>query len=78
MARIPDQIENKRELVEGDLACLGNALILLRLVAERVDQAVKISRQADLLSPAQEDLKKSIYLIRSVQARLAASTKKIQ
>lgn len=73
MPRLKDSIEGVREDIEGNLACLGNALVLLRLVEERLDLAVRSSRQADLLRPAVDDLRNMEQLIRRVQAGLSCS-----
>jgi hypothetical protein len=76
---VRDDIEEIREEVEGNLACLGNVLVLLCLVQERLDQAVKTSRQADLLLPAVADLRSMERLIRRVQRGLCRpSDRKMQ
>jgi hypothetical protein len=75
MARKPNDIEDLREIEEGNLACLGNAIVLLDLVDERVAVAVQISRQAGLLGPARGDLRRIRALLRMVQGRLAGANK---
>ncbi|KKM08420.1 hypothetical protein SY88_23820 [Clostridiales bacterium PH28_bin88] len=59
------------EQLEGDLARLGSALVYLRLVSERIDAAVSVSRQASLLAPALDDLRQAVRLMRAVQRSLA-------
>ena len=56
MARIKNDVEEAREIEEGNLACLGNAIVLLDLVDERMAVAMQISRQGALLEPARGDL----------------------
>lgn len=75
MGRICDDKEAERELVEGNLAMLGNAIVLLELAADRIDAAAKISRQAAILEPAKEDLVKVKRLIQRVQGVLAGAAK---
>lgn len=75
MPRLSDSVESAREGIEGNLACLGNVLVLLRLVEERLVLAVRTSRQADLLQPAVDDLANMERLIRRVQSRLSGSNR---
>lgn len=78
MARIPDDTEAQRELVEGNLACIGNAIVLVELVTERVARAEQISRQASLLGPARSDLGRIKALLCLVQSRLAVPVRRKQ
>ena len=73
MSRIADAVENQRELIEGAQSCLGNALVLIGLVQERLGVAINYGRQVNLLEPATKDLRQVEVLIRRAQ-RLAAST----
>lgn len=72
MGRICNETEDQRELLEGNLACLGNCLVLLDLAIGRVEAAEKISRQSAILGPARADLERVKALIYRVQALLAA------
>jgi len=71
MARPGVIVEAEVELIEGDLSCLGNALVYLRLVRERVAAAAKVGGQRDILSPAIEDVARAATLVRRVQDRIA-------
>lgn len=66
MARLPDDEESRREVVEAALAQLGNSLVYLGMVSERVKQATRMA-PAGLLEPALEDLDRSRRLIRGAQ-----------
>lgn len=67
--RLASWIETAREGVEGDLASLGNARVLIELAAERVEVAW-LTGQVSALGPAGEDLDKANLLINRVQARI--------
>lgn len=66
--RLTDDVEAVREAWEGELARLGNARILLKLVRERVRHAAV--RQCELLSPALDDLVQIDGLLRQVQRQI--------
>lgn len=67
--RLASRIEEAREGVEGDLAGLGNARVLICLAAERVEVAW-LTGQVSALGPAGEDLERAEMLINRVQARI--------
>ncbi len=62
-------IEQARELVEADLAALGNARVYLRLVVERL-QVLGQRGLSSLAAPGVEDLEQADRLIRTVQGRI--------
>lgn len=66
MARYTLSQSTRIECAEGSLALLGNALVLIALVGERVDVA-RQSGQDALLSPAASDLAAVGRLIRRAQ-----------
>jgi hypothetical protein len=70
MARLPDKVELEREGIEGDLALLGNALVYLGLIGERLGTAVRIGQQQAILAPAIEDIGRVERLMRQVQVRI--------
>jgi len=63
--------EAEREMVETDLAALGTARVILRLIYERVAIASE-DGSGRVLVPALDDLCRAERLIRTVQARIAA------
>lgn len=67
--RVAEWIEAARETVEGDLASLGTARVLLGLAALRVESAW-LTGQTSALGPAGEDLEKADRLINRVQTRI--------
>lgn len=56
MARPIKEVELQREGLEGQLACLGNALILIDLITFRVGSAIEYTGQGPMLGPAIDDL----------------------
>jgi hypothetical protein len=68
--RIKTDCEHARELVEADLAALGNARVYLRLVTERL-QVISQRGQGSLVDPAVDDLHRADTLIKQVQVRIA-------
>ena len=68
MSRIPNKVEVIRERDEGELGCLGNARVYVRLVRMRVWLASR--RQRELLLPALEDLELLDALLRKVQSQI--------
>lgn len=70
--RIPDHLEHVREDFEGDLGCLGNALVLMGLVMERVSMAVMNEGQHSILEPAVSDLERAGQLITLAQSRIVS------
>jgi hypothetical protein len=59
------------EELEGDLAMLGNALVILRLVTERVSIAVKCGGVGEtLLTPVLEDAERIRTMLRQTQDRI--------
>lgn len=59
------------ELAEGQLATLGNTLVLLDLIGHRIDVAIQRSTASNILTPAIADLDRAIDLIRCVQHQLS-------
>jgi hypothetical protein len=78
MPRIADDLESERERIEGAIACLGNALVLLQLTLERLDVAMRYGEQTALLAPAVADLQTISRLIRRAQSLSAATDKRKQ
>jgi hypothetical protein len=74
MGRVADRLEHGREDVEGDLGCLGNALVLVELVKERVSVAAGYGQQS-ILAPALGDLDAADALIRRTQERITSRYK---
>lgn len=69
MARMTSSRSRLVEDTEGDLAQLGNSLVYLRLVTERIQAVMAVLPQQTLLSPAVDDLHQASRLIRNVQQR---------
>jgi len=67
--RLASWIETARERVEGELASLGTARVLIGLAAERVESAW-LSGQTSALGPVGEDLDRADELIHRVQSRI--------
>jgi hypothetical protein len=53
--------------VEDDLARLGNALVYLEMITDRVGNAMQFARVDSILQPAVEDLAQVARLIRDAQ-----------
>lgn len=71
MARMNSSRSAIVEETEGDLALLGNSLIYLGLVDDRIQAAMAVLPQQAILAPAVEDLQHASHLIRSVQQRVS-------
>lgn len=69
MARLKGEKTHQLELLEGELGCLGNARIYLRLINERVRMAA--INAEPLLSPALGDLMEIDRLILTVQRMIS-------
>jgi hypothetical protein len=67
MGRKADNFENGREKVEGQLACLGNAMALLCMVSKRIKVVVDTVGHQELILPAMEDLVGAEKLIARAQ-----------
>lgn len=67
------QAETRREIQEGNLARLGNALVYLGLIRERV----KAAGQPGLLFPALEDIQCVEALILRTQQSIAKDTRTV-
>ena len=76
MARKGLNYEAEVELVEGDLSRLGNALVLLHLVMDRLRAASAIDGHAVLLGPALDDCRMMGRLIRDAQAGIQARARR--
>ena len=70
MARMIAEASRRTEDLEGDLAMLGNALVYLHLVRDRVQAAVVISQYESLLAPALVVLSQASRLVRAAQTRI--------
>jgi hypothetical protein len=62
--------EAQRELVEANLGRLGTALVLLELVAMRVNVVIEHGTAVGTLKPASQDIKQIEALIRRTQQSL--------
>jgi hypothetical protein len=71
MGRINDRSEGQREQLEANLARLGNALVYLRLVSDRVQAAARVKGFEGMLLPAVDDCKQAARLIQQVQKDIA-------
>jgi hypothetical protein len=67
VARPTKEIEQKREHLEGQLACLGNAIRYMELAAHRLGSAIDYIGHAALLGPAVEDIETAKALARRTQ-----------
>jgi hypothetical protein len=67
--RIKSDLEQTREHVEGDLAILGSARVLMELVADREGLAQQTG-QTSVLRVCGEDLQRCERLINRVQTRI--------
>lgn len=67
--RVATWIEAARECVEGDLASLGTARVLIGLAAMRVENAI-LTGQTSALEPVGEDLRQANMLINRAQVRI--------
>lgn len=74
MARIPNSREMVRERKEGQLACLGNALVRLELVDVRMRHILAAVGRGELISPAFEDLQSAEQLIVKAQRSIAGGS----
>lgn len=70
MPRWTNEAEAHREAIEAELSTLGNALVYLSLIHERLDVAVQSSANPRLLLPAFDDLNRAADLVRRCQARI--------
>jgi hypothetical protein len=57
-------------MVEANLGRLGNALVYLHLVVDRVQGAAIVNGQGVLLNPAVDDCRKAQRLIKEVQVSI--------
>ena len=73
MPRPLKEVELQREGLEGQLACLGNALILIDLVTYRVGSAIDFIGQTPMLAPALDDLGDVKRLICQTQTMIKAN-----
>lgn len=71
MGRMSSSRSGHVEEIEGDLALLGNSLVYLGLVTERIYAVMNVVPQQSLLSPAVDDLRQASCLIRDVQERVS-------
>jgi hypothetical protein len=74
VARPTKEIELRREQLEGQLACLGSALVLIQLAEERVGVAIRYIGHVQLLNPAIEDLSTARNHIRRAQGMVKRSS----
>ncbi len=73
MARPTREVEIRREGLEGQLACLGNALFLIDLLTFRVGSAIDYTGQGPMWGPALDDLSHLKYLLNHTQDMIKAS-----
>ena len=71
MGRLTDKLSAALEATEGDMAMLGNSLVYIRLVIERIQAVQAVVPQQYLLAPGIDDLTYAYRLIRTVQERLS-------
>lgn len=71
MGRLTKPAAEQREVLEGDLAQLGSALVILRLIAERIAAVERMFRAGSILTPALEDIERIAGLLRSVQRSMS-------
>ena len=72
MGRLTDKLSAALEDAEGDLSLLGNSLVYIRMVIERIEAAQKVTAQQHLLAPGIDDLVYAYRQIRMVQDRIIA------
>lgn len=77
MARPTKETETLREGLEGQLACLGNALNLLDLVTYRIGSAIDYTGQGRMLYPALEDLDNVKHLLTRTQGMIKRSNPRV-
>lgn len=70
MPRKPDSYEGAREPIEATLCQLGNALVYLHLVVDRVQAARMLSGNGPLLDPTIDDCLRIEQLVRQAQATI--------
>jgi hypothetical protein len=70
MARLPKDYEDERECIEGTLGQLGNALVFLHLVVDRVQAARMLNGNGQLLDPTVDDCRRAERLIREAQVTI--------
>ncbi len=68
MARPTKENELLREGLEGQLACLGSAMILIGLVSDRITSTIDYTGHSRMLTPAIQDLAHARTLIVNAQA----------
>lgn len=72
VARPTKANEIKREQLEGQLACLGTALVIINLVNHRIGSAITYTGLSNMLSPAIEDLDRVKSLLVRTQKTIKA------
>lgn len=70
MGRLTKTSADQREILEGHLAQLGCALVILRLIADRIAAVQRMIRVGTILAPALEDIERVSGLLRAVQCSL--------
>jgi hypothetical protein len=60
-----------REREEGQLACLGNAIVLIGMTSQRMRIVVRELGRVELIQPAIEDLQRAERLILRAQRSIA-------
>jgi hypothetical protein len=71
MGQVSKQFEKAREETEGDLCILGNTLILLGMIDDRMLSACLLGADG-ILRPAREDIRRVRGMIRKVQNNIRA------
>lgn len=74
MGRLTKTNAEQREILEGQLAQLGSALVILRLIADRIAAVQRMIRVGTILTPALDDIERVSVLLRAVQHSLIASS----
>lgn len=70
MARPDGEISAQMERHEANLSRLGNALVYLHLISDRVQAAARISELEGMLLPTVDDCRQAARLIKAVQTDL--------
>lgn len=74
MGRLTKTSAKQREILEGHLAQIGSALVILRLIADRIGAVQRMIHVGTLLSPALDDIERVSGLLRAVQCSLRESS----
>jgi hypothetical protein len=67
VSRRREEEEAAHRALEDDLMRLGNALVYLEMISDRVGNAMQFARMDSILQPAVDDLAQVVRLIRAAQ-----------